>query len=62
MKRHFNKNLVMRAEDERRFQSNYKCWIWNKLFVAEDNKVRDHCHIQENLEVLANGVVILLFN
>ena len=52
----------MRAEDERRFQSNYKCWIWNKLFVAEDNKVRDHCHIQENLEVLAIGVVILLFN
>ena len=29
----------MCAEDERRFQSSNKCWIWNKLFVPEDNKV-----------------------
>ena len=45
VKKHFNKNLVMSAEDEERFQSSNKCWICNKLFVAEDNKVRDHCHI-----------------
>ena len=32
----------MSEEDERRFQSSNKCWICNKLFVAGDNKVRDH--------------------
>ena len=45
IKKHFNKNLVMSAEDEERFQSSNKCWICNKLFVAEDNKVRDHDHV-----------------
>ena len=45
VKKHFNKNLVMSAKDEERFQSINKCRICNKLFVAEDNKVRDHCHI-----------------
>ena len=45
IKRHFNKNLVMSAEDEIRFQSSNKCWRCNKLFDVRDNKVRDHCHI-----------------
>ena len=44
-KKGFNKNLVMSAEDEERFQSGNKCWICNKLFDVGDNKVRDHCHI-----------------
>ena len=44
-KKHFNKNLVMSAEDDKRFQSINKCWICNKLFGAADNKGRDHCHI-----------------
>ena len=44
-KKHFNKNLIMAVEDERRFQSSIKCWICNKLFAAEDNKVRDHLHV-----------------
>ena len=35
----------MFEEDERRFQSSNKCWICNKLFAAEDNKVRDHDHV-----------------
>ena len=35
----------MPAETEERFQSSNKCCIWNKLFDAGDNKVRDHCHI-----------------
>ena len=29
----------------RRFQLTNKCWIFNKLFVIGDNKVRDRCHI-----------------
>ena len=35
----------MSAEDEGRFQSSNTCWICNKLFDAEDNKVGDHYHV-----------------
>ena len=35
----------MSAEDEQRFQSSRKCWICDKLFDVEDNKVRDHCYV-----------------
>ena len=34
----------MSAENEKSFKSSNKCWICNKLFAAEDNKVRDHGH------------------
>ena len=44
-KKHFNKNLIMSAEDEKRFQLSNNRWICDKLFDAGDNKVRDHCHI-----------------
>ena len=43
MKKHFNKNLVMTAEQNEEFESSYICWICGKLIF--DNKVRDHCHI-----------------
>ena len=45
IKKHFNKNLVMSAEDEENFQLSNICLICNKLFDARDNKVRDHCHV-----------------
>ena len=45
MNEHFNKNLVMSAEDEERFQLINKCWICDKLFDVGDNRVRDHSHI-----------------
>ena len=32
MKKHFNKNLVMCAEDEEMFQLSNKCWICDTLF------------------------------
>ena len=35
----------MSEKDEQIFQSSSKCWIRDKLFEVEDNKVRDHCHI-----------------
>ena len=35
----------MSVEDERTFQSSNKCQTCNKLFVAGDNKVRDHDHV-----------------
>ena len=37
----------MFAEDEKRFQSSNKCSICNRIFAAEDNKVRDHDHVTE---------------
>ena len=46
MKKHFNKNLVMSAEDEERFQFNNICCIGVKRFDVGDNKVRDHCHLK----------------
>ena len=35
----------MSAEEEERFQLSNICWICNKLFDVNDNKVRDHCHV-----------------
>ena len=45
MKKHFNKNLVMSVDEEERFQLANSCWICNKLFDVEDEKVRDHCQV-----------------
>ena len=43
IKKHFNKNLIMSAEEEKVQLSN-SCWICDKLFDVRDDKVRDHCH------------------
>ena len=45
IKKHFNKNLFMSAEEEERFQLSNSCWICDKLFDVGDYKVRDHCHV-----------------
>ena len=45
MKKHFNKNLIMSAEENERFEMINICWICSKLTDLNDNKVRDHCHI-----------------
>ena len=45
IKKHFNKNLVMSAVDEERFQLSNNCWICDKLFDAGDGTVRGNCHI-----------------
>ena len=44
MKKHFNKNLVMTAEENEEFERSNICWICGKL-INFDEKVRDHCHI-----------------
>ena len=44
MKKHFNKNLVMTAEENEEFERSNICWICGKL-IDFDDKVRDHCHI-----------------
>ena len=48
IKKHFNKNLIMSAEEEKRFQSSNSCWICNELFNVRDDNVRNHCHITGN--------------
>ena len=42
---HFNKKLVIRAEQNEKFERSYICWICGKLIVIGDSKVRDHRHI-----------------
>ena len=43
-KMHFNKNLIMSAEENELFERSNNCWICGKL-IDFDHKVRDHCHI-----------------
>ena len=45
IKKHFNKNLVMCAEENEKFEITNICWICGKLISLDDIKVRDHCHI-----------------
>ena len=45
MKKHFNKNLIMNEEEEYLFQQSNSCHLSKKLIDNDDEKVRDHCHI-----------------
>ena len=45
MKKHFNKNFIMSAEEEERFESSNICWNFVKLIDHDDEKVRDDCHV-----------------
>ena len=47
MKKHFNKNLVMTAEENEEFERSNICWICGKLSDFHD-KVRDHCDVFGN--------------
>ena len=44
IKKHFNKNLVMSAEENELFGRSNIYWICDK-FIDYHEKVRDHCHI-----------------
>ena len=39
------RRLVMTKSDEKDFQNAKKCWICQKRYKADENPVRDHCHI-----------------
>ena len=41
IKKHFNKNLIMSAEEEEKLQLSNSVWICDKLFDVGDEKVRD---------------------
>ena len=45
MIKHFNKNLIMRGEENERFELTNICWIWGKLIDVTDDRARDYCHI-----------------
>ena len=45
IKDQFNKNLIMTEEEEHLFQESNNCWICKKLINNDDEKVREHCHI-----------------
>ena len=40
----------MTIEDENNYQNSEDCWICNEKII--EDKVREHCHIQVNIEVL----------
>ena len=45
MNKCFNKNLIMREEEEHIFQQSSSCWVCKKLIDNDEEKVRDHCHV-----------------
>ena len=45
VKKNFNKNSIMSAEENERFELTNIFWVCSKLIENSDNKVRDHCHI-----------------
>ena len=54
MKKHFNKNLIITAEEDKQFQSSNTYWICEKLIEDDDVKVRDHCHITAKFRAAAH--------
>ena len=61
-KKRFKKELVMTREDNEDFKNSDKCWICDNNYVDIDIKVRDHCHITDNIEVLHIEIVISILN
>ena len=51
IKKHFNKNLIMSAEEEEKLKLSNSCCIGDKLFDIGDEKVRAHCHWSCNINL-----------
>ena len=62
MKEYFNKNLVIREEEEHLFKKSNSCWISKKLIDNDEEKLRDHCHATGKFRGAAIGIVIKIFN
>ena len=73
MNKHFNKNLIMIAEQKHLFQQRKSCWICKKPIDNDAEKVRDHCHVTGKIRgaaywdcninfQLAKKVPIILYN
>ena len=61
IKKHFNRNLIMPTEEEDIFQLSNSCWICDKLFDVEDDKVKDHCNITGKYRGAAQWVITMIF-
>ena len=59
---HFNKELMMAKKDNENFENSTKYQICDNTYVDGDVKVRDHCHITEDIEVLRIEIVISMLN
>ena len=63
MKKHCNKELVTFKRDDEDLENAANCWICDKVYDDDDDvKVKDHCHILENIEVLRIDIVISMLN
>ena len=62
MKKYFNKELAMTKDDNEDFENSTKCWICDNDYIDSDVKVRDHCHITGNIEVLRIKILISMLN
>ena len=67
IKKHLNKNLVMCAKDEERFQSSNKYWIYNKVFNVGENdhiagKYRGSAHWNCNINRKLTKKAPLIFH
>ena len=64
MKKHCNKELVTFKRDDEDLENATNCWICDKVYDDDDDdvKVKDHCHILENIEVLRIDIVISMLN
>ena len=52
----------MSVEDERRFQSSNKCWIYNKFLTDEDKNLRDHDSLTGESRCSAHSNCILILS
>ena len=63
MKKHCNKELVTFKRDDGDLENATNCWICDKVYDDDDDvKVKGHCHILENIEVLRIDIVISMLN
>ena len=58
MKKHFNKNFIMSADEEKEFEKSIICWICGT--IIDDNKSEITVISLENIEELLIGDVILI--
>ena len=53
-KKHFKKNLIMSEKEQQLFQQSNSCWICEKLIDLDNEKVTDHCHVNEKFRGAAH--------
>ena len=71
IKKHFNKELVMNKEENKKIKNSTKCWICDNDYMDDDVKVRDNCNITGknrvcahrgcNINVKLNHKILILF-